>query len=58
MGKHQPTPKDEEDRSGYAEEQPHDRRNAQQPAPPARPSPDEPGMERDADAAQIPRKGV
>lgn len=52
-----PTPKDTGDRSGYAEEQPHDRRNARQPAPPPRPSPDEPGIERDPDASQVPGKG-
>lgn len=56
MTPRKPTSKDAEDRSGYAEEQPDDRRGAQQPAPPSRPSPDEPGMDRDPDAAQVPRK--
>jgi hypothetical protein len=51
--KHQ-TPKDTHDRSGYREEQPRDRGQARQPAEPARPSPDEPGIERDTDDHPVP----
>jgi hypothetical protein len=39
---------------GYAEERPRDRRDAHRDAEPARPSPDEPGIERDADAESTP----
>lgn len=35
--------------SGYAEDRPRDRRDAQQPVEPPKPSPDEPGMRRDPD---------
>ena len=34
---------------GYAEDKPRDRRDAQQPVEPPKPSPDEPGMRRDPD---------
>jgi len=34
---------------GYAETRPRDRGDAHQPAEPSRPSPDEPGLERDPD---------
>ena len=50
------TPKDTHDRSGYREEQPRDRGQARQPAEPARPSPDEPGIERDTDDHPVPDK--
>ena len=48
------TPKDTHDRSGYREEQPRDRGQARQPAEPARPTPDEPGIERDTDDHPVP----
>lgn len=50
-------PKDTHDRSGYREERPRDPGEARQPAAPARPSPDEPGIERDTDAHPVPEKG-
>lgn len=34
---------------GYAEDKPRDRRDARQPVEPGKPSPDEPGMQRDPD---------
>jgi len=39
---------------GYAEERPRDRGDAQQPAEPARPSPDEAGIDHDADGQASP----
>lgn len=39
---------------GYAEERPKDRGQAQQPAEPSRPNPDEPGIDRDTDAHPSP----
>ncbi|HEY0310260.1 MAG TPA: hypothetical protein VGC43_03915 [Luteimonas sp.] len=40
--------------AGYAEERPKDRGAAQQPAEPPKPSPDEPGIDRDTDAHPSP----
>lgn len=42
---------------GYAEKQPRDREDAQQPASPSRPSPDEPGIGHDPDAQPDPAAG-
>jgi len=43
---------------GYAEEQPRDRADAQQPAIPSQPSSDEAGIDHDPDAQPDPAKGA
>ena len=42
---------------GYAENQPRDRGDAQQPAAPSQPNPDEPGIRRDPDPPPDPADG-